>query len=125
MITGLTELVPNSFTRRTTLKNGAKIKRNVQQLQDPFGAIYPGILRRMYDIPFEYLVHPNSSFGVAEFEGDNSYSQQDLQSFNLSMDENVVVSQIVGPFYTGSEPDDESTLDVQVSVESEVHIQRD
>ena len=110
MIMGLTELVPKSYISR----DKSSEKHAAEQGMDPLGIIYPGILRKMYQIPAKYDVNKQSSFGVIEFQDDTSFSKQDLTSFNQGMNENVVVSKIVGP-YSGDSPDGESTLDVQVS----------
>lgn len=114
MVTGITELVPRSKVGRNnydTMKS--RSKREAKQSSDPYGVIYPGILRIMYDIPSEFPVHPSSSFGVAEYQDDSSYNYNDLATFNQFMNENVTVFQNVGPFVPDS-PDGESTLDVQV-----------
>jgi hypothetical protein len=112
MIMGLTELVPKSL-----IGGNSKFltKREVEQQTDPLGYIYPGILRKMYQIPTSYYVNKQSSYGVAEFQtsANGAYQASDLTVFNLQMNENIAVNKIFGPFLPQS-PSMESTLDVQV-----------
>ncbi len=111
-VMGITELVPNSYVKSNGVSD---LKRHVEQ--DPLGYIYPGIIRKMYQIPTAFNVNPQSSFAVVEYQNDTSYNQADLTIFNQQMNENARVQKIVGPFYP-DDPDVESTLDVQVILTS-------
>jgi hypothetical protein len=109
-VMGITELVPKSYVKGSGLSD---LKRNVEQ--DPLGYIYPGLLRKMYQIPATFNVNPKSSFAVVEYQDDPSFTQPDLAVFNQQMNENAKVQKIVGPYAIKS-PDVESTLDVQVTL---------
>jgi subtilase family serine protease len=77
------------------------------------GYVVPYVITNLYNIPTSYPVHPNSSICLVEFQDDQSYDKDDLTTFSKQNDiPQIVVSHIVGPF-DGSEPDAESTLDVQ------------
>lgn len=114
MVTGLTELVPQSSIGKSMRAKRGQQKRKVAQTSDPLGQIYPGILRIMYGVPDTYQLNNLSSLCLAEFQSDNSYNNDDLAMFNQQMDESVSVSQTVGSFVPDP-ADAESTLDVQVS----------
>jgi subtilase family serine protease len=109
-VMGITELVPKSYVKGSGLSD---LKRNVEQ--DLLGYIYPGLLRKMYQIPATFNVNPKSSFAVVEYQDDPSFTQPDLAIFNQQMNENAKVQKIVGP-YAIKNPDVESTLDVQVTL---------
>ncbi len=113
MVSGLTELVPKSKGLKKNTET-SKEKRGVEQT-DPLGVIYPGILRKMYDLPSQFPVNPNSSLGLIEFQSDQSFTFFDLNAFNEIVSENVTVNEnnIIGQF-GGS--DGESSLDVQVNI---------
>eukprot|EP00026_Physarum_polycephalum_P005572 Phypoly_transcript_05607.p1 GENE.Phypoly_transcript_05607~~Phypoly_transcript_05607.p1 ORF type:complete len:579 (+),score=122.11 Phypoly_transcript_05607:130-1866(+) len=77
------------------------------------GYVVPLTINSLYGIPAKFTVNKNSSICVAEFQDDQSYNKKDLDAFAKQNDiPAITVSHIVGP-YVGSDPDAESTLDVQ------------
>jgi len=74
-------------------------------------AVIPQSLKKMYSIPS--TAESSISQGVAEFQGDESYNKQDLNTFFSQLNiPSEVVADTVGP-YSGSYPDGEATLDTQ------------
>ncbi|EGC39256.1 hypothetical protein DICPUDRAFT_27222 [Dictyostelium purpureum] len=110
IVTGLSEL-PH-------LSNGPqKHKLNHKSVQstpnaDP-GLVIPATIQNLYGIPTNYNNHPNTSMCVAEFQADHSYNPKDLNTFATKTGTPLIkVTKRVGPFVP-SDPDGESTLDVQ------------
>jgi len=89
------------------------IKNAKTQVDGVDGYVVPYVLFNLYGIPTTFPVHANSSICLVEFQDDQSYSKSDLKKFAKGNDlPEIVVSHTVGPF-SGSDPDAESTLDVQ------------
>merc|ERR1719486_1554453 len=77
--------------------------------------VIPESLKNMYSVPAG-LVASGVSQSVAEFQDDQSYNKQDLQTFLNQTDLSATtVAEIVGP-YSGTYPDMEATLDTQYMV---------
>jgi tripeptidyl-peptidase-1 len=106
LVAGITELWGPSVIKAQT--RPASNKRNDVSA----GYVIPEQIRALYGLPSTFWVNSKSSICVAEFQDDASYADSDNTYFNQQMLENVAVNQIVGPF-DGSNPDAESTLDVQ------------
>src|SRR3990167_7182530 len=81
------------------------------------GKVVPYVIDQLYAVPWadKLQVTPQASVGVIEFQGDDSFAQSDLSTFqqqnNLAV-QPVPTSQIVGP-YKPNIPDAEATLDIQ------------
>jgi len=77
------------------------------------GFVVPYVLFNLYGTPTEYSVHTNSSICVVEFQDDQSYNKDDMKKFAT---ENAIpetmAAHVIGP-YDGTDPDAESTLDIQ------------
>lgn len=77
--------------------------------------VIPESLKGMYSVPAG-LAATGVSQSVAEFQDDQSYNKQDLQTFLNQTDLSATtVAEIVGP-YSGTYPDMEATLDTQYMV---------
>lgn len=77
------------------------------------GYIVPATLNNLYGIPAGVSINSNSSICVVEFQDDQSYNKKDLADFSKQNDITALkVDHVVGPF-SGSDPDAESTLDVE------------
>lgn len=77
------------------------------------GYIIPQVLRNVYGLPSSFWVSTAASICVAEFQDDASFAQSDSTYFNQQMLEKIPSNvKIVGP-YDPTNPDGESTLDVQ------------
>ncbi|EFA82993.1 Physaropepsin [Heterostelium album PN500] len=77
------------------------------------GIVIPQTIQNLYGIPTGYNNNKNTSLCLAEFQDDQSFNKKDLNVFaTKTATPLITVTNIVGP-YSGSDPDLESTLDVQ------------
>jgi len=79
------------------------------------GKVVPEVIRDLYQIPATFVTNDNSSICLAEFQNSNSFSADDLATFEpQTLTPNVVVAKdhIIGP-NDPLPPAAESTLDVQ------------
>ena len=103
MISGLSGFLRN--------KKGPKIAED-----DTQGKIVPEVIWNVYNIPDQEIVFQNSSVGVIEFQNDQSYTSDDLSSFESQcLLPAVSPDHIVGPYHAKN-PDGEATLDVQYAI---------
>lgn len=80
---------------------------------DENGKVVPYVITQTYGLPSSWSYNSNSSVCLAEFQNDRSFSATDLSNFQTQNDlPQTPVYKIVGP-YVQTEPDAESTLDVQ------------
>eukprot|EP01132_Coremiostelium_polycephalum_P003187 gene3187-3991_t len=108
LISGISEL-PHK-------KTGPKLRTFTVQENAPNvdpGIVIPQTIQDLYGIPPNYPNNNQTSLCLAEFQDDASYNKKDLQTFATKTSTTPIsVDKIVGP-YNPSNPDPESTLDVQ------------
>jgi subtilase family serine protease len=77
------------------------------------GFIVPATINNLYGITSGITISPNSTICLVEFQDDQSYNKKDLKDFTTQNDlPEIKVVKVVGP-YSGTDPDAESTLDIQ------------
>jgi hypothetical protein len=116
LIAGVSELYgPSSVkpVRREAVRSALASSQGGVGNDVTAGYIIPAVLRNVYGLPSSFWVSTAASICVAEFQDDASFAQSDSTYFNSQMLEKVPSNvKIVGP-YDPTNPDGESTLDVQ------------
>ncbi|KAF2069000.1 hypothetical protein CYY_009683 [Polysphondylium violaceum] len=112
MVSGISEL-PHLKQGPKAQKIKLATSKNVNAVKADPGIVIPSTIQSLYGIPTGYTNNPDSSLCLAEFSDDQSFNKKDLKTFATDTATPVInVDHIVGPF-SGSDPDLESTLDVQ------------
>ncbi|KAF2070099.1 hypothetical protein CYY_008583 [Polysphondylium violaceum] len=113
MVTGISELPHLKHGPKAHKINLSDIRVKPQVGKSDPGIVIPSTIQNLYGIPTGFDNNPDSSVCLAEFSDDQSFNKADLKTFATQTATPLInVDHIVGPF-DGSNPDLESTLDVQ------------
>jgi len=113
MVSGISELPHLKHGPKAHKINLSDIRVKTQVGKVDPGIVIPSTLQNIYGIPTGFNNNPDSSVCLAEFADDQSFNKNDLKTFATQTATPIInVDHIVGPF-SPSDPDLESTLDVQ------------